>query len=86
MTQRNVEWLLGRLMTAEDLRSAFIAHPAETLDELSRQGWDLTPTEREALLSKDPATWRELAQQIPARLKRCSLKSWQASGISRSTG
>jgi hypothetical protein len=75
MTQRNVEWLLGRLMTDEDLRSAFIAHPAATLDELSRQGWDLTTTEREALLSKDPATWRELAQQIPARLKRCSLKT-----------
>jgi hypothetical protein len=75
MTQRNVEWLLGRLMTDEDLRSAFIARPAETLDELSGQGWDLTATEREALLSKDPATWRDLAQQIPARLKRCSLKT-----------
>lgn len=75
MTQRNVEWLLGRLMTDEDLRSAFIARPAATLDELSRQGWDLTITEREALLSKDPVTWRDLAQQIPARLKRCSLKT-----------
>jgi hypothetical protein len=75
VTQRNVEWLLGRLMTDEDLRTAFIRDPSTTLDDLSRQGWELTRTEREALLSKDPATWRDLAQQIPARLKRCSLKT-----------
>ena len=75
MTQRNVEWLLGRLITDDDLRTSFIRDPARTLDELSRQGWDLTPTEREALLSKDPATWRDIAQQIPSRLRRCSLKT-----------
>lgn len=75
MTQRNVERLLGRLLTDEDLRTAFIRQPAETLAELQQQGWELTPTEIEALVSGDAAMWRDLARRIPARLQRCSLKT-----------
>lgn len=75
MTQRNVERLLGRLLTDEELRSAFIRHPEETIEELRRQGWDLTATEVEAFLSGDPAMWRDLARHVPSRLQRCSLKT-----------
>ena len=75
MTQRNVEWLLGRLLTDEELRTAFIRQPAETLEALQRQGWELTATEIEALLSGDAAMWRDLARRIPSRLQRCSLRT-----------
>jgi hypothetical protein len=75
MTQRNVEWLLGRLLTDEELRSTFIRDPASTLEEFQRQGWELTATEVEALLSGDPLMWRDLARHIPRRLQRCSLKT-----------
>ncbi len=65
MTQRNVEWLLGRLLTDEDLRTAFVRDPATTLGELQGQGWELTPTEVEALVSADMAVWRDLARTHP---------------------
>jgi hypothetical protein len=74
MSQRSVEWLLGRLLTDEDLRTEFIRNPAETLATLQRQGWDLNASEVEALLSGNSAMWRDLAERIPARLKRCSLR------------
>jgi hypothetical protein len=75
MTQRNVEWLLGRLLTDEELRTAFIRDPAATLADLRGQGWELTPTEVDALVSADMAVWRDLARRVPARLKRCSLRT-----------
>ena len=75
MSQRSVEWQLGRLLTDEDLRTEFIRHPAETIATLQRQGWDLNASEVEALLSGDPDLWRALAERIPARLRRCSLRT-----------
>jgi hypothetical protein len=75
MSQRSVEWLLGRLLTDEDLRTQFIREPAETIATLQRQGWDLNASEVEALLSGDPDLWRTLAERIPGRLRRCSLRT-----------
>lgn len=75
MSQRHIEKLVGRLLTDEELRSAFIRRPAATLDELSGQGWEISALEREALLAEDPAVWRDLARRIPARLQRCNLRS-----------
>lgn len=74
MSQRHIERLVGRLLTDEELRSAFIRRPAETLDELSGQGWEISAVERDALLGEDPAIWRDLARRIPSRLQRCSLR------------
>ena len=74
MSQRHVERLLGRLLTDEELRSAFIRNPQETLAALSTEGCELSPTEREALLS-NPSVWRELARQVPSRLQRCNLRT-----------
>lgn len=74
MSQRTVERLLGRLLTDEDLRTAFIRQPARTLATLQEEGWELSAAEVEALLSGPPAMWRDLASRIPVRLKRCSLR------------
>jgi hypothetical protein len=38
MSQRNVEILLGRLLTDEELRRSFARAPLETLTEFSEQG------------------------------------------------
>ena len=75
MSQRSVEWLLGRLLTDEDLRTEFIRQPAEALAALQRQGWELTASEVEALLSGPPVMWRDMAERIPSRLRRCSLRT-----------
>lgn len=74
MSQKHVEWLLGRLLTDEDFRSEFIQAPADTLARLQEQGCDLNAVEVEALLSGEPTLWRDLASRIPSRLKRCSLR------------
>ena len=75
MSQRNVEILIGRLLTDEDLRRSFTREPAATLDEFCQQGWELTPSEIEALLSQDVAIWSEMARRIPSKLQRCSLRT-----------
>ena len=75
MSQRHVERLLGRLLTDEELRSAYIRDPADTLEALTGEGWEISPVERAALLAEDPAVWRELARRVPPRLQRCSLKT-----------
>ncbi len=75
MTQRAVEGLLGRLLTDEDLRTAFLRDARQTLETLRDEGCELSPAEIEAFLSRPPAMWREMASRIPDRLKKCSLRT-----------
>lgn len=75
MSQRNVELLIGRLLTDGELRRRFIRQPTGTIDEFCREGWELTPGEIAALTDIDVRTWTECASGIPSRLKRCSLKT-----------
>lgn len=75
MSQRNVQLVIGRLLTDEDLRARFVRAPDETLDELSACGWDLTRGEIDALLEIDRRLWDRVAVKLPSRLQRCSLRS-----------
>jgi hypothetical protein len=75
MSHRHVEILIGRLLTDEDLRRRFTREPRATLDELQQQGWELTPSEVDALLSPEASVWSEMARRIPSKLQRCSLRS-----------
>ena len=75
MSQRNVELLLGRLLTDADLRRQFVRTPREAIDAFRRQGWELSEGEIDALIATDTTTWSELANGIPSRLQRCSLRS-----------
>jgi hypothetical protein len=75
MAQRNVEILIGRLLTDEDLRRRFMREPRATLDEFRQQGWELTAGEVDALLSPDASVWSDMARRIPSKLQRCSLRS-----------
>ena len=74
MTQRNVEQLIGRLLTDEEFREAFVADPEQSLRDLLERGTHLTPLEIEALVAIDPKLWRHTANQIDARLQKARLK------------
>ena len=76
MSQRNVEMLIGRLLTDEEMRRQFVRMPARAIEDFCRQGWELTNGEMEALAATDATVWSELASRIPSRLQRCSLKSY----------
>jgi hypothetical protein len=74
VTQRNIEQLIGRLLTDEDFRETFMADPEQSLRELLERGTHLTPLEIEALVAIDPKLWRQTAKQIDARLQKARLK------------
>jgi hypothetical protein len=76
MSQRNVELLIGRLLTDEEMRRQFMLQPGGAIAEFCRQGWELSHGEMEALAATDASMWSELASRIPSRLKRCSLKTY----------
>jgi hypothetical protein len=71
--QKNVETLIGRLATDATLRRRFAANPAALLGELSDQGLELTPVERDALAATDPEALRIFAGALDGRLRRASL-------------
>jgi hypothetical protein len=75
MSQRNVEILIGRLLTDEELRAQFLHAPFETLTALSEQGLELTRGEIDALVQTDVQLWGRVAAKLPSRLQRCSLRS-----------
>ena len=75
MSQRNVELVIGRLVTDEELRARFSRAPLETLESLSDQGYELTRGEIAALLDADIGLWGRVAARLPSRLQRCPLRS-----------
>ena len=80
MSQRNVERVIGRLVTDEELRLEFTRAPKETLAALVEQGWELTGVEVDALLHTDIGLWSDAATRIDPRLRRCSLKTDKGRG------
>lgn len=75
MSHRNVQLVIGRLVTDEELRHQFLRAPHETLARLSERGWDLTSAEIDALIETDAHLWSWVALKLPSRLQRCSLRS-----------
>ena len=75
MTQRNVEMLIGRLLTDEELRLRFVRQPFETLAELCARGYEFSAAEIDALLQTDTDVWTSAAEHISSRLQRCSLRT-----------
>jgi hypothetical protein len=74
MSQRNVELLIGRLVTDEDLRRRFARAPFEALAEFVDQGWELTRGEIDALVQIDITLCSRAAARLPSRLQRVSLR------------
>ncbi len=72
MTQRNVELVIGRLVTDEAFRAMFVRDPAATLAQFIERGYELTALEIAALQATDPGLWARTAEQIDARLQKIS--------------
>jgi hypothetical protein len=70
VTHRNVERFIGRLVIDAAMRSRFEEAPAAVLEELRRQGYDLSPVELDALASTDVAAIREFAGVVGRRLSQ----------------
>jgi hypothetical protein len=54
MSQRNVEKVIGRLVTDEGLRRRFAADPPAVIQQLVDGGVELNPCERRALAALEP--------------------------------
>ncbi len=74
VAQKNVEMVIGRLVTDEGFRQRFAAAREETLDAAAACGLVLTPTERRALLEVDVDACASFAQRLDPRLQKICLR------------
>lgn len=75
MAHRSIEILIGRLITDEAFRAAFLEDPATTLSGFVEAGYDLTSVEIAALRTTRPEIWAHAAEQIDPRLQKASFGS-----------
>ena len=73
MSQKTVQFVIGWLLTDEELRRRFVEQPRETLGEVRELGYELTADEIDALVRSDPHGWPSMARRIHPRLQRCTL-------------
>jgi len=74
MSQKTVQFVIGWLLTDEDVRRRFVERPRETLFEIREQGYELTMDELDALARSAPGEWPAMARYIHPRLQRCRLQ------------
>ena len=70
MSQRNVERVIGRLVTDEGFRRRFAVDPAEVLQEMMETGCELTCLEQRAISSIDPDVAARFADAIDPRIQK----------------
>ena len=73
MAQKNVQLVIGRILTDEEFRSDFLERPIATLASLRDRGFELTNLEVDALARTDRRLWQSGAEWIDARIQRCRL-------------
>ena len=73
--QRSIEIIIGRLVTDEDFRRAFLRDPRGTLAAAVEWGLALSPLEIRALLATEPSLWDRVADHVDGRLQRASRSS-----------
>jgi hypothetical protein len=75
MAHKTVQFVIGRILTDEELREKFLVAPVETLSSLRDSGLELTDAEIDGLTNTDRRLWRAGADWIDTRLQRCCLRS-----------
>lgn len=80
MAQRNVEIVIGRLITDEAFRGDFFRDPAMTLTRFTESGYDLTSLEIAALRATHVGVWALAAEQIDPRLQKVSV-GWEDTNL-----
>jgi ligand-binding sensor domain-containing protein len=73
--QRSIEILIGKLVTDEEFRLAFLHDPKATLELAETWGIALSPYEVRALLSTDRGLWDRVADELDVRLQKASLRN-----------
>ena len=74
MSQRNIEILIGRLITDEAFRDSFVMDRPAALTRFQETGYELTSVEIAAVLTVPVQWWRDAAAQIDVRLQKADLK------------
>jgi hypothetical protein len=74
MSQREIEHLIGRLVTDEEFRREFEADPRAVLRLLIERGVALSGPEAAALAATPASVWQRAAQDLDPRLQKVSLK------------
>ena len=74
MSQKTVQFIIGRLLTDEEFRARFLDDPPQALAVVVAQGFELTSAEVEALLRTDRAMWGDAAARIDSHLQKCRLR------------
>jgi hypothetical protein len=75
MSHRNVEIVIGKLVTDEALRFEFRRRPASLLLRLADQGIGLTHYEVDAILGLDVTALDRFAASLDPRLEKAALKA-----------
>jgi hypothetical protein len=80
MSQRNVERVIGRLVTDETFRRRFESDPVKTLEEMAATGAELTDVEKRALAGLDARILARFADAIDPRLQKICLTEDRSDG------
>ncbi len=74
MSHRNLEIVIGKLVTDEALRWEFKRRPASALLRLADHGFGLTNSEVDAILGLDVAALERFVATLDERLQKASLR------------
>ena len=75
MAHRSIEILIGRLLTDEAFREAFLENASRALQIFCETGHELTPLEISALLATRSNLWSVVAREIDPRLQNAKLST-----------
>jgi hypothetical protein len=70
MSQRDVERVIGRLVTDEAFRRRYAQDPVAVIREIVEAGADLTPVEVRALANLDPGLVVRIADALDPRIQK----------------
>ena len=74
MSQRNVEKVIGRLITDEGFRRRFALDPFDALFEMTLCGVELSGLELKALASINPSRAGQFADTIDPRIQKVDVQ------------
>lgn len=84
MSQRNVEKVIGRLVTDEGFRRRFAEDREAMVREILDDGLDLNSCERRALLALDPQRIARFAEQLDPCIQKVELATQGRAAAERS--
>jgi hypothetical protein len=73
MAHRNIEILIGRLITDEGFRTAFARDARRTLAAFTASGHELTDVELDAVMAIGCELWNQVAGRMDPRLLKAAL-------------